>query len=171
MRTRLIFALLLCLSVTGFAQESSIDFVIRNLGINVDGHFDTFTITTRFDASNQLEKLSGEIKANSIETGIDSRDEHLLEEDYFYVSKYPSIVLESTEIKKQSENNYTVKASLRLKGKTKQVSFPLKVVISDNSRKISANFEINRKDFNVGGSSFVMSKTVKINVVHVEKTQ
>ena len=74
-------------SVACFAQTASIDFVIKNLGINVDGHFNTFTITTTFDSENSLKSVSGEIEVKSIKTGIKSRDEHLLEEDYFHISK------------------------------------------------------------------------------------
>jgi uncharacterized protein (UPF0303 family) len=38
-----------------------------------------------------------------------------------------------------------------------------------NQRKITSNFEINRKDFHVVGGGFILGKTVKIAVVHVEK--
>ncbi len=170
MKTRLIFTLFLCISITIFAQKASnIGFVIKNLGINVDGHFNTFSITTTFDTANRLESLEGEITVASIETGIDSRDEHLLKDDYFNSEKYPNIILESTQINKTSLNQYTVQANLTIKGKTKEITIPISVSISDNSIKIISDFEVNRKDFNVGGGSLVMSKTVRIQVVHVEK--
>ncbi|MFD1062644.1 YceI family protein [Winogradskyella litorisediminis] len=169
MRNRLFITFFLWFSFIGFSQNSSIDFEIRNLGINVDGFFKKFSITTKFDASNNLKNFSGEITVNSIETGIESRDEHLLEEDYFYTKNYPKIFLESKEISKKSEGNYNVKAILKIKDKTKQINFPVKTIITKDSRKITAYFEINRRDFNVGGGSLVMSKTVKVSVVHIEK--
>ena len=171
MKKLLISLSFVALSMFGFTQNSSIDFVIRNLGINVDGFFKTFSVTTKFDDANNLEDFSGEVKANSIETGIDSRDEHLLEEDYFHVSKYPLITLDVAELYKKPNNTYSAKVNLRIKGKSKQFTIPLKVEISDLQRKITSEFQINRKDFGVGGSSFVMSKTVKIKVVHVETRQ
>ena len=171
MKRLIISSLFTIFFVFAFAQKSSIDFEIKNLGITVDGFFKTFSVTTKFDDSNNLEDFSGEIKANSIETGIDSRDEHLLEEDYFNVSKYPLITLDVTELYKKSNNNYLAKVNLRIKGKAKQFTIPLQVQISNSHRKITSEFEINRKDFNVGGGSLVMSKTVKIKVVHVEKLQ
>lgn len=169
MKTRLIFALLVCSCTIGFAQKSNVDFVIRNLGINVDGHFNTITITPSFDASNNLIKIEGTIDVSSIETGIESRNEHLLEEEYFNAAKHPSISLISTYITKQSANNYVVKADLKIKGKAKKINIPIKVTLTSSSRTLDSNFEINRKDFGVGGSSFVMSKTVKISVRHTEK--
>ncbi|WP_299115728.1 YceI family protein [uncultured Winogradskyella sp.] len=172
MRIRLIFTLLLCLAINASAQNTpSIDFTIRNLGVNVDGHFDTFSITTKFDASGQLKKLEGEIKVKSIKTGIESRDEHLLEEEYFHTSKFPFIKLKSTSIRKVSSSEYKIKANLTIKGKTKQITIPVKYENLETQRKLSSNFEINRRDFNVGGGSFIMSKTVKLKVIHIEKKQ
>lgn len=168
MRTRLIFALLFCLSVSGFAQKSSIDFEIKNLGITVDGHFNTFTITTAFNEDGILEKLSGKINVSSIETGIDSRDEHILKEDYFNADKFQFITLQSTSITKKSDSKFSVKASLTIKGKTKIITIPVSVTKTSKNYKVTSSFEINRRDFDVGGGSFVMSKTVKINVVHYQ---
>lgn len=158
--------------IFSIAQTTSrIDFVIRNLGVNVDGSFNTFIINTKFDAANNLIRLYGEAEVNSIETGIDSRDEHLLKEDYFYSQEYPKITLKSTEINKQSPHLYTVKVILKIKEKTKQLTIPIKIEDKGLYRAVTSNFEINRRDFDVGGGSLVMSKKVKIKVVHFEKKQ
>jgi len=154
----------------GFSQNiSSIDFVIKNLGINVDGHFNTFTISSEFDSNGELTGVSGKVTVSSIETGIDSRDEHLLEDDYFDTKNYEYITINSTSISKKANNLYSAKIDLEIKGKTKQITIPLKVEKLVDSYKITSNFEINRKDFDVGGSSFVMSKTVKVIVVYYKK--
>ncbi len=169
MQRLLIFSIyILCLG-NFYAQDSSIDFTIKNLGINVDGHFNELTISADFDMEGKLNKISSAIVVSSIETGIDSRDEHLLEEDYFYVEKYPKITLKSTEVKALKNNNYEVTANLTIKGKTKQITIPLSVQKVNETYKITSYFEINRRDFDVGGGSFVMSKTVKINVTHYQK--
>ena len=84
MKRLLTSSLFLIVFAFSFAQNSSIDFEIKNLGITVDGFFKNFTVITKFDDSDNLIDFSSEIKAKSIETGIDSRDEHLLEEDYFH---------------------------------------------------------------------------------------
>ncbi len=169
MKSLLTSSLFLIVFAFSFAQNSSIDFEIKNLGITVDGFFKNFTVITKFDDSDNLIDFSSEIKAKSIETGIDSRDEHLLEEDYFHTLKYPLITLDVAELYKKPNNKYSAKVNLRIKGKVKQLTIPLKVEITENQRKITSNFEINRKDFHVGGGSFILGKTVKIAVVHVEK--
>ncbi len=166
------FKVILLVVVTSLCQaqnNSSIDFVIKNLGVNVDGHFNTFSITVNFDSENRLENITGIIDANSIETGIDSRDEHLLEEDYFDTASHKYISLRSNTISKKSDSEYSIEADLTIKGKTKQITIPLTVQNVGNNYKITSSFEINRRDFDVGGGSFVMSKTVKIKVIHYQE--
>ena len=167
-RILILFICLFCF-VNANAQDSSIDFIIKNLGVNVDGHFNTFTINAELGSDGALQNIVGKITASSIETGIDSRDEHLLEEDYFYVEKHKYITLKSTSITKTSSSKYTVKATLSIKGKTKSITIPVMIQKADGSYKITSVFEINRRDFGVGGGSFVMSKTVKIYVTHYQK--
>jgi polyisoprenoid-binding protein YceI len=167
-----LFYVLVCWSVSiGFSQNaSSINFVIKNLGINVDGHFNSFSVTTKFNEStSDLERISGSINVASIKTGIDSRDEHLLEEDYFNAGIYKQITLASESVTKVSETRYKVEALLTIKGITKPITIKIDVVKTNDGYKISSAFEIDRKDFKVGGSSFVMSKTVKVNVIHYQK--
>ncbi len=168
MKRLLIFMLSVLLPLVSFAQNSSIDFKIKNLGITVEGHFKIFTITAKFNNAGTLEALTGKIKANSIDTGIDSRDKHLLKEDYFDANKFEFITLESTSVFKVYDSEYIVKANLSIKGITKKTSIVVKVKRLQNNYKIISNFEINRRDFNVGGSSFIMSKTVKLSVIHYQ---
>ena len=165
---RFIFFLFLgcCFSIGSSQNNSSIDFVIRNLGINVDGHFNDFTIEAHFNAQHELERVSGIVQVSSIETGIDGRDKHLLKEDYFHAKKYKSMTLKSNGIERLEQNRYTVSADLTIKGITKSIKIILNTERLENSYKMTSHFKINRKDFNIGGGSLVLSKTVKINVTH-----
>jgi polyisoprenoid-binding protein YceI len=171
MRRYLFYIFLCCFVSIGFSQNTSaIDFVIKNLGINVDGHFNSFSVTTKFDDVNSdLERISGTILVSSIKTGIDSRDEHLLGEDYFNAEKHKEITLKSKAVIKVSDTQYKVKADLKIKGITKEISIIVDVLKQNGSYKMSSSFQIDRKNFKVGGSSFVLSKTVKINVIHYQK--
>ena len=171
MKRCLLFLCLCCFPSFGLCQNtSSIDFVIKNLGINVDGYFNTFSIVTKFNERTlELEQISGSIDVSTIKTGIDSRDQHLLEEDYFNVATYKQITLTSTSVTKVSDTQYMVKAHLKIKGITKQLNLKVDVVKTNGSYKIASTFQIDRKDFKVGGSSFVMGKTVKINVIYYQR--
>lgn len=160
---RYITALLIGVAFLGFGQNTSkVEFTIKNFGINVDGHFKTFTIDAKFNANKELTELSGKVKVASIDTGNKTRDKHLLEEEYFNVKEHDFMTLNSTSFNKKNSNTYEVEASLTIKGKTKTITIP--VFLNDGI--LTSQFEINRRDFDVGGGSFVMSKTVKIKITH-----
>lgn len=163
-----LFSIIFCCFISfGFSQNTSrIDFVIKNLGINVDGHFNTFTIITEIDSVGSIKGISGKIKASSVRTGMESRDDHLLKEDYFDVEQHEFIILESITLSKNTNHSYAVKANLTIKDTTKEVNILVNVEKRNDGYKVTSSFEINRKDFNVGGNSFVLSKRVRINVIH-----
>ena len=92
-----------------------------------------------------------------------------MEEDYFDSENHKFITLQSTSISKKGDTSYTVKADLSIKGITKAVNVTVNVVKTNGNYKITSKFEIDRKNFKVGGSSFVMSNTVKIKVIHYQK--
>jgi len=165
MKHFLLFVICFSYLSVGFSQsKSSIDFVIRNFGINVDGHFNTFNIETDFNAKGELIGVKSKIKVASIETGIESRDEHLLNADYFDDENHEYIILKSKTISKKSDTVYELVSNITIKGKTKEKRIKVNCNKINSQYKITANFEINRRDFNVGGGSLVMSNTVKIDV-------
>ena len=155
-----------CLSLSFSQNKSSIDFVIRNVGIAVDGHFNIFNIETDFDNKGELLNIKGEIKVASIETGIESRDNHILKADYFDIENYENITWVSKAINTIDDVVFTMIADLTIKGKTKEISITVNRDKINNKYKITSSFKVNRRNFDVGGRSIVMSNTVKINVVH-----
>ena len=66
-------------------------------------------------------------------------------------------------IKKDGEG-YSVTGNLIIKGVTKSISFPFKAENKDGGLLLTGDFTINRKDFNVGGSSAVLGNSVNISL-------
>ena len=148
--------------------KTQVTFKIKNFGVNVDGDFSDVQITTNFDEDKLSETyIKAIIGVKSIDTGIKSRDEHILEEDYFDEPKYKEITLNSQTITKKQDGTFEMTAELTIKGTTKEVVVPLEIVESENTITIKSNFQINRKDFKVGGGSMIMSKKVKIQVNYI----
>ncbi len=148
------------------AQVSKIEFSIKNLGINVTGSFDDFYINAYFDHNFKLDSIYSSIRSKSINTGIKSRDRHLLGDTYFQVEKHPRIILNSTQINQIDANHYDVLVEIQIKDfrVVKQILVIVKKV--KNTFQISSNFLINRKKFNIGGGSLIMGKTVTVDVFH-----
>ena len=144
---------------------TKVTFKIKNFGVNVDGDFSNVKISTNFNPKNLSESyINATIAVKSISTGIKGRDKHILEEDYFDEPNHKNIVLKSSKIQKNSDGSYTMTGELTLKNTTKKVEIPLEITEDDEKIMIQSKFTINRKDYKVGGGSFIMSKTVKIQV-------
>jgi len=153
-------------SIKTLAQVSKIEFSIKNLGINVTGSFDDFYINAYFDNNFKLDSIYSSIRSKSINTGIKSRDRHLLGDTYFQVEKHPRIILNSTQINQIDANHYDVLVEIQIKDFRVVKQIPVIVKKVKNTFQISSNFLINRKKFNIGGGSLIMGKTVTVDVFH-----
>jgi len=148
-------------------EISQVEFKIKNLGLNVDGSFLEVEIDAHIDENNlETSFINSEIIVNSIETGMESRDAHILKEDFFDEPNYKTISFKSYKIKRISIDSFHVDANLTIKDITKKVSFPIFISTQNEVTTITSNFEINRIDYGVGGRSLVLGKKVKINVRH-----
>jgi polyisoprenoid-binding protein YceI len=171
MKNALLFLLVFTLfsaNAQEFTQDDSqtkVNFKIKNFGVNVDGDFGDVKIQTNLDSENLAGSyINATIEVSSIATGIKKRDEHILEEDYFDVSNYPAITLKSTKIEKTKVGTFLLYADLTIKKTTKKIEIPIQFQQTDNNIMIQAKFQINRRDYKVGGGSMIMSKKVKIEV-------
>jgi len=165
MRRVLVFLIILS-STYFYAQESTVNFSIKNFGVNVNGYFEDVSISVIFNSENEIEDVSAYIMVSSITTGMESRDKHILKEDFFYVEKFDRIVLETIELKKDSLTRYLLTGNIIIRDKSQRLIIPIEVENNEEVILVKSNFEINRKDFGVGGSSLVLGKKVKISVNH-----
>jgi polyisoprenoid-binding protein YceI len=79
---------------------------------------------------------------------------HLRSEDFFNVEKFPTSTFKITSAKpikgaKAGEPNYTIGGDLSIKGTTKPQTFPAIVNISGSSIQATANFMVNRLDYDI----------------------
>lgn len=147
--------------------KASVSFTIRNAGLNVEGSFRGFIGEFNFDP-NAPEKgsISGSVDANTAETGISMRNNHLKKAEYFDVANHPRISLKSVKMARQTGNNYEGTFALTLKGTTKTVAIPFAFSEEAGKGTFVGQLNLNRLDYKVGGKSFLMSNDVllKINV-------
>jgi polyisoprenoid-binding protein YceI len=142
---------------------SSVTFKIKNAGIGVDGSFKGFQGTVDFNPDDLASsKFDVSVESKTIDTDNGTRDNHLREDEYFGVTKHPKISMKSTKIEKVSEGKYKATFNLTLKGKTKAVSFPFSYTKTSTGYKLNGSFEIDRRDYGVGGSSWILSDDVKV---------
>ena len=174
-----LIAFLLFTGSFAFAQKkliptdtgSKIHFTIKNFGINTGGDFTGMKGTIVFDAAKPATAaFDVSVEAKTVDTDNDSRDGHLRTDDYFDVVKFPEIKLVSTKVEATSKaNTYMFTGNLIIKGVSKPQHFLFTALPKDGGYVFAADFEINRRDFNVGGNSAVLSDNVKISITAFAK--
>lgn len=99
------------------------------------------------------------IDMNSIDTDNDKRDDHLREEDFFDVKKYPVANFKSTSCKKSGDQTYILTGDFTMHGITKPVSLEMtvKAGINPNNNKpiygIRVSGTIKRTDYDISAST------------------
>lgn len=155
--------------VRGQEEQKLVSFTIKNAGVNVKGSFLSYSVTTKWDASDLVNsRLSASIEANTIVTGIKGRDKHLKKAKYFDVENYPQITFESTSITKTA-TGYLLKGKLTIKETTLAVEIPFTATASTEGIVFSGAFELDRRDYGVGKNHLIMGDKVKIQIYHLEK--
>lgn len=158
-------------------NHSSLNFNISHSGISiVNGKFLDYTGSlTTMDETLKGASFDFTIQANSINTSVENRDNHLRSADFFDVEKYPTITFKSTKILATGKpDQYLLYGDLTIKDVTKPVIFDLTyggLVKSDKGDKmgLKAKTTINRFDFNVDydPTAAAIGKDVNI-VVHLQ---
>jgi polyisoprenoid-binding protein YceI len=161
--------LILIVSNSAFAQlknnvtKSKITFEIKNLGIKTGGIIGKIEADVKFDPGKlDASKIDAVADIATINTDNNMRDSHLKSEDYFDVTKYPTITMSSVAFKKKSNNNYIGQFNITIKDKTKMVELPFTYIDEGSTALLKGSFKINRRDFGVGGGSLTLANEATI---------
>ena len=169
---KIFFVLILLISIPTFVSaqnwkvySSEISFQIKNAGLTVTGRFSGLKTDLIFNPADLAKSsLSASVEVATIKTGIDKRDRDLLEEKYFNTDKYKLIEVKSTKLYKRGAQ-YAGMFNVTIKGVTKQVEIPFEFTSSGNDGTFKGSFQINRRDYGVGGSSMMMSDNLTVNIL------
>ena len=139
--------------------HSVVGFSVRHLGIvNVRGTFGEYDgeISMVGDDLSTL-SINATIQVASIDTGNNSRDDHLRNEDYFEVDAYPELTFVSSGVVSHGDG-YGVSGALTIKGVTRAVTLPITIsgpVEAWGSSRIGLEIRgsVNRHDFGVANDA------------------
>lgn len=145
--------------------ESTIGFVIKNMGINVDGSLTGLKGKIDLNAKKSaVASFDVTVDVRTINTENKRRDEHLKKDDFFDVEKYPTIRLRSTSIQSKGKDTYFAKAVLTMHGISKNIQFNFVTKPATGGYHFNADFKVNRKDFGIGGNSMTMGDEVMVQL-------
>jgi polyisoprenoid-binding protein YceI len=135
--------------------HSSISFKVRHLGLaNVTGAFRFYEVDLVMNP-NDLSTLRTEavVQVESIDTGIEKRDNHLRSADFFEAAVYPTIKFVSREVRKIDGSEFELVGDLTIRDITREVVLEAEVVgtavgpMGETRIGLEASGEISRKDF------------------------
>lgn len=152
--------------LTPVDEGSSVHFVIKNFGIKTGGDFTGLKGTIKFDPANfGTSVFDVSVDANTIDTDNSSRDGHLRKEEYFDVTKYKTIYFKSTKVVRSTvAGRFYVYGNLTIKDVTKPIEFGFGATPKNGGYVFDGEFEINRRDFGVGGSSISLSDNLTVSL-------
>ncbi|MFF2627002.1 YceI family protein [Kitasatospora griseola] len=155
--------------------HTRIGFVARHAMVTkVRGAFHQFEGTAHLDGADPS-RSTGEvvIKAASIDTGVEQRDQHLRTNDFLDAPNFPDITFRTTAVEKRSDSDYRVTGDLTIKDTTRSVTIDFEYTGNavdpyGNLRVgLEGSVTISRKDYGVtwnaaleGGGVLVGDKVV-----------
>ena len=143
---------------------SSVKFTIKNFGLKVDGSMKGLQGKITFNpAGLATASFTVSVDVATINTNNGTRDNHLKKEEYFDVAQHPRLQFISTKL--VATNNpavFKMEGNITIKGITKLLIFPFTVIEKPGGYMFSGEFAINRRDFNVGGNSLVLSDNLVV---------
>jgi polyisoprenoid-binding protein YceI len=159
-RTLLTLGLTLALAAPALADTYAIDknhseaaFQVRHILTKVRGTFRDFSGTINFDkAKPESSSVEFVIKATSIDTGTQKRDDHLRSPDFFDVAKYPEITFKSTKVVSKGNGKFDVTGDFTMHGVTKQITLPVTFLgeqkfMNGTKAGFETGLTINRTDY------------------------
>lgn len=153
-------------SYTPTDEGSKVHFSINNFGIATGGNFKGLSGSIKFDAANlAASDFDVSVDANSIDTDIEARDNHLRKAEYFDVAAYPKLSFKSTRLTKTNRDGYFyLFGTITIKGVTKEIKFPFTATAKNGGYLFEGNFKLNRRDFGVGKNSISLSDDLTVSL-------
>lgn len=154
------------------ASHSMIIFRAKHMGVSYNyGRFNEFSgnlAVDETDAANSMIEL--EVKAASVDTGNEKRDQHLRSPDFFNAKQFPVITFKSTEVKKVDEDTLEVTGDLELHGVKKSVTVEVAITGKGKNQQGTAligfetTFTIKRSEFGMDYGIGAVSDDIRITV-------
>jgi polyisoprenoid-binding protein YceI len=156
-------------------DHSGVSFSVRHFVSNVSGRFRDFDGVIKYDKANPAaSSVEFTVRAASIDTTNNDRDEHLRSKDFFDVQKFPTVTFSSTQVAAKDGTTLNVTGNLTLHGVTRSITLPVSLLGAVKTpRGEKAGFEtvfkIDRKEFgiiwnNVLDSGPVLGDDVKVTI-------
>ena len=131
--------------------QSEIQFVSKQMGVPVEGHFKKFDAQIAFDpAKLATSKIAFTVDTGSATLGVPESDAELPKAPWFNVAKFPQATFQSTGIKALGGGKFEVAGKLSIKGQVQDVVAPATLTQNGATTTATGTFTLKRLAFKIG---------------------
>lgn len=155
--------------------HSKLGFAVKHMGVaTVRGEFREFEGAIEVGDDLESARAHGIVKAASVNTNQDQRDEHLRSPDFFDVAANPELRFEATRIESVDEDSLRIVGDLEMNGVTREIELEGEVLgiglgARDEERLgLELTGEVSRREFGMrfdaalGSGNAVVADKVKL---------
>jgi polyisoprenoid-binding protein YceI len=143
------------------AQQSSIAFVSKQMGVPVDGIFKKFTARITVDpAKPEAGMASIGIELGSIDTGSTDANEEVAGKAWFDIKNHPTASFVSGSINSLGKEHYEAAGKMTIKGKTQDIKVPFTLKQQADALIIDGTFPLKRLDYGIGSGIWADTSVV-----------
>lgn len=133
------------------AAASRLTFQYAQMGVGMDGKFERFGASIRFDPARLGDaRATLDIQVGSIDTGSADGNSEVKAKTWFDTANHPVAHFESASFKALGGERYEVAGKLTIKGRTRDVAAPFTFKPDGKAATVQGRFAIQRSDFAIG---------------------
>lgn len=137
------------------SAKSSIGATFKQLGVDVDAKFKTFSGQIDYDPANPAAaKAQLTLSPASFDIGDAEYNKEIQKAEWFDTAKFPQATFVSSSIQPAGAGKLQAQGKLTLKGKTLDVTFPIAVRQDGKAQVFEGTLPIKRTYFKIGGDDW-----------------
>lgn len=147
------------------AAQSDVGFLVKQMGVPVEGHFRKFDAQISFDAAKPASnKVAFTVDIASATLGAAEVDAELPKAVWFNTAKFPQATFASSSFKALGGGKYEVAGKLSIKGQSRDVVVPLTMTQAGAVTVAAGTFPIKRLVFKIGENEWADTSMVADDV-------
>ena len=157
--------------------HSKVGFAVKHMGVaTVRGEFRAFEGTIEIGEDLESSRAYGTVRAASIDTGQEQRDEHLRSPDFFDAGNHPELRFESQRIEALDDDTLRIVGELTMNGVTRELELQAELIgaglgASDEERiGLEVTGRLSRRDYGMkfnaalGSGNAVVADKVRLEL-------
>lgn len=153
--------------------RSEITMRLTAFGAAQSGRFADWSGDIRFDpAAPEAARVAIDVRAASLHMGQIALTRRAVGPGFLEVEQYPSIVFRLTSLERAGPTQFTARANVTMKGRTRPVVFPVVLRVEGDTAQMSGGFSLDRAAFDIGTRgpwNAVIGRQVRVDVSLVSR--